>query len=102
MFRPKKYLNKTRIKQQNTLELPTLLQSSDNWTIETRETRRIRAAEMKCKRKTAGYTWTDYKPNTQFAKQINTIQPQFWSAYRNTEETVCNIQTKCRLIDYQE
>ena len=59
MFRPKKCFKKARIKQYNTLELPALLQSSDNWTVKTRETRRIGAAEKKCKRKTAGYTWTD-------------------------------------------
>jgi hypothetical protein len=37
---------------------PTLLYSSENWTIKARDTRRITAAEMKYKRKTAGYTWT--------------------------------------------
>jgi len=26
---------------------------------------------MKYMRKTAGYTWTDYKTNTEFAKELN-------------------------------
>jgi hypothetical protein len=29
--------------------------------VKARDTRRIRAAEMKYMRRTAGYTWTDYK-----------------------------------------
>jgi len=32
------------------------------------DARRITAAEMKYMRKTAGYTWTDYKTNTQITK----------------------------------
>jgi hypothetical protein len=28
------------------------------------------AAEMKCMRRTEGYTWTDYKTNTQIAKEL--------------------------------
>ena len=31
---------------------------------------RIIAAEMKYMRRTAGYTWTDYKTNTQIAKEL--------------------------------
>jgi len=30
----------------------------------------ITAAEMKYMRRTAGYTWTDYKTNTQIAKEL--------------------------------
>jgi hypothetical protein len=30
----------------------------------------ITAAEMKYMRRTAGYTWTDYKTNTQIAKDL--------------------------------
>jgi hypothetical protein len=88
VFRPKKTLQKTRIKLYNKLTLPTLLYGSENWTIKagvaTRITaaemkymritaaemkymritaakmkyRRITAAEMKYMRITAGYTWT--------------------------------------------
>jgi ABC-type ATPase involved in cell division len=39
-------------------------------TIKTRDTRRITAAEMKYMRRTAGYIWTDYKRNTQIAKEL--------------------------------
>jgi hypothetical protein len=31
---------------------------------------------MRCVRKTAGYTWTDHKTNTQISKEIN-ITPVF-------------------------
>jgi hypothetical protein len=39
--------------------------------IKARDARRISAAEMKYMRRTAGYTWTDYKTNTQIAKELN-------------------------------
>ena len=32
--------------------------------------RRIKAAEMKYIRRTAGYTWTDYKTNAQIVKEL--------------------------------
>jgi hypothetical protein len=38
-----------------------LLYGSETWTIKARDTRRIRAAEKKYMRRTAGYIWTDYK-----------------------------------------
>jgi hypothetical protein len=38
--------------------------------------RRITAAEMKYMRRTAGYTWTDYRTNTQIAKRL-----KFWPNY---------------------
>jgi hypothetical protein len=47
MFRPQKTLKKIRIKLYNTLALPALLYGSGNWTIKTRDARRITAAEMK-------------------------------------------------------
>ena len=31
------------------------------WTVKARDARRITAAEMKYMRRTAGYSWTDYK-----------------------------------------
>jgi len=34
------------------------------------DARRISAAEMKYMRRTAGYTWTDYKTNAQIAKEV--------------------------------
>ena len=57
VFRPQKPLNKTRIKLYNTLALPVLLYGSETWTVKARDARRITAAEMKCMRRTAGYTW---------------------------------------------
>jgi len=40
------------------------------WTIKARDARRITAAEMKFMRRTAGYTWTDYKTNKQITKEL--------------------------------
>ena len=52
------------------LSLPFLLYGSETWTIKGSEARRITAAEMKYMRRTAGYTWTDYKTNAQIAKEL--------------------------------
>jgi len=41
-----------------------LLYGSENWNIKARDARRITAAEVKYRRKTAGYTLTDHKTNT--------------------------------------
>jgi hypothetical protein len=46
------------------------LYGSETWTIKARDARRITAAEMKYRRITAGYTWTDYITNTQIAKEL--------------------------------
>ena len=46
MLRPQKILKKTRRKLYNTLALPAVLYSRENWTITARDTRRIMAAEM--------------------------------------------------------
>jgi len=70
-FGPQKTWKETRIKLHNTLSLTALLHSSENWVITVRDARRITAAEMKYMRKTAGYTWTDYKTNTEIAKELN-------------------------------
>ena len=66
----KKPLKETRIKLYNTLALPVLLYGSETWTIKARDARRITAAEMKYMRRTAGYTWTDYRTNTQITKEL--------------------------------
>jgi hypothetical protein len=47
---------------------------SETWTITARDTRRITAAEMRYMRRTAGYTRTDYKTNTQIAKELKITQ----------------------------
>jgi hypothetical protein len=70
VFRPQKTLKKTRIKLCNTLALPISLYGSETWTVTARGARRITAAEIKCMRRTAGYTWTDNKTNTQIAKEL--------------------------------
>ena len=70
----KKTLRKTRIKLYSTLALPVLLYGSETQTIKARDARRITAAEMKYMRRTAGYTWTDCKTNTQIAKELKITQ----------------------------
>ena len=71
MFRPQKPLKKTRIKLYSTLTLPVLLYGSETWTVKASDARRITAAEMKYMRRTAGYTWTDYKcTNAQIVKEL--------------------------------
>jgi hypothetical protein len=70
VFRPQTTLKKKRIKLYNTLALPVLLYGGETWTIKATDARRITAEEMKYVRITAGYTWTDYKTNTQIAKEL--------------------------------
>jgi hypothetical protein len=47
-----------------------LLYGSETWTIKASDGRRITAAEMKYMRRTAVYTWTDYKTNAQIGKEL--------------------------------
>jgi hypothetical protein len=70
VFRPQKNLKKTRIKLYHTLALPVLLYGSETGTVKAKDARRITAAEMKYIRRTAGYTWTDYKTNTQITEEL--------------------------------
>ena len=70
VIRPQKNLKKTRIKLYNRLALPVLLYGSETCTIKARDARRITAAKMKYMRKTAGYTWIDYKTKTQITKEL--------------------------------
>jgi hypothetical protein len=70
VFIPQKTLKKTRIKLYNTLALPVLLYGSETWTVKASDARRITAEEMKYMRRTAGYTWTDYKTNLHIAKEL--------------------------------
>jgi hypothetical protein len=69
--RPQKALKKTRIKLYSTVALPAVLRGSENWTIKARDARRITAAEMKHTRRTAGYTWTEYKTKKEVARELN-------------------------------
>jgi len=70
VFRPQKTLKKTRTKLYNTVALPFLLYGSETWTIEARDARGITAADMQYMRRRAGYTWTDYKTNTQITNEL--------------------------------
>jgi hypothetical protein len=74
VFRPQRNLKETRIKLYNKLALPVLLYGGETWTNKARDARRITAAEMKYTRRTAGYTWADYKTNTQMAKELKITQ----------------------------
>jgi hypothetical protein len=70
-FRPHKTSKKTRIKLYNTLDFSTLLYGSETWNIKARNAKRITAAEMKYIKKTAGYSFTGYKTNTEIAEVLN-------------------------------
>jgi hypothetical protein len=85
VFRPQEALKKTIIKLYNALAIPVLLCGSETWTIIARDGRRITAEEMKCMRRTAGYTWTDYKTNKQITKKlkITTILDKLLEYKRN-------------------
>jgi len=50
------------------------LYDSETWAIKESDARRITAAEMKYMRRTAGYTWTDFKTNEQIAKELKITQ----------------------------
>jgi hypothetical protein len=70
VFRPKKSIKKAIINQNKIL--PTLLYGSENWTIKAIDARRTAAAaDMKNMRRTAGYTLTDHKTNTEIATELN-------------------------------
>ena len=47
-----------------------MLHGSGTWTTKAKDVKRITAAEMKYVRRTAGYTWTDYKTNAEIAKEL--------------------------------
>lgn len=53
-FIRQKHLKKRRIKLYNTIDLRALLYNNKNWPVEARDTKRIKAAEMKYIRNTAG------------------------------------------------
>jgi hypothetical protein len=61
---------KTRIKLYNTPALQVSLYGSETCSIKARDATRITAAEMKYMRRTARYTWTDYKINAQITKKL--------------------------------
>jgi hypothetical protein len=67
-FIPQKTSRKTRIKLCNTLSLTAVLHASENWIIKARDAKITTVAETKYMSRKAGYTWTDYKTNTEIAK----------------------------------
>jgi len=73
VFTPQNTLRKTRIQLYYTLARPVLLYGSETWTPKVRGARRITQTEMKYMRRTAGYTWTDYKTNAQITKELKII-----------------------------
>ena len=100
IFCRQKTLNKTIIILHNTLPVPALLYGSENWTINRTDAGRITAAEMKYMRKTAGYTWTDYKSNTEITKELN-ITPVLDKIQEYRINWLQNI-TECPIIVYRE
>ena len=58
--------------------------------VKTRDAKRIRAAEMKYMRRTAGYTWRDYKNKCTNGKGVKNYN-QFWTNCWNTRETGYNM-----------
>jgi hypothetical protein len=62
-LKPNLVQRSTRLKLYKTLALPTLLYDSQIWTIKRCDKNRLRTAEMKYLRRTAGYTLLDHKSN---------------------------------------
>ena len=54
------------------------------------DARRITAAEMKYMRRTAGYTWTDYKTNKQITKELK-ITPVLGKLMENKRNWIRHI-----------
>ena len=84
MFKPQKTSKKIRIRFYNTLVLPSV-NTVVKITIRARDGRIITATEMKCVRRTEGYTWTDFETNTEIATEIN-ITPVLKKKHRNTKK----------------
>jgi hypothetical protein len=84
-----------------------LLYGSESWTVKARDARRISETEMKYMRRTAGCTGTDYRTNTQIAKElkITPILDKFLEYTRNwiqhANRMPRNRLPECLVIDYQ-
>jgi len=59
-------------------------------TIKASDARRIRATEMKYMRRTAGYTWTDYKTNAQNTKELK-ITPFLYKLLEYTRSWIQHV-----------
>jgi hypothetical protein len=62
---------------------------SKNLNIKARDATKITAAEMKCKRRTAGHIWIDHKTNTEIERELN-ITPVLHK-YRTTRKIGYNM-----------
>jgi hypothetical protein len=63
-----------------------------------RDTRRVTAAEMKYVRKTAGYTGTDYKTNTDSKR--TKLNPIFGQNTGLQKKLASTYKTECLIINY--
>ncbi|KAJ4443944.1 hypothetical protein ANN_05733, partial [Periplaneta americana] len=77
-------LKHSRIKLYKNLALPTLLYGSEIWVRKQRDISRLRSAEKKYLRRTAGYTLLDHKRNKDILQKLN-MQPleEKITEYRN-------------------
>ena len=74
----------------NTQALPFLLPGRETWTIKASDARRITAVEMKCMRRTAGYTWDRLQNKCTNCKGVKN-NTHFWTNCWNTREAGCNM-----------
>lgn len=74
VLKPSQVQKQTRLKIYNTLAIPTLLYGCETWAIKKKDESRITAAEMKFMRRTANYTWQDYKTNTEILSELE-VEP---------------------------
>jgi hypothetical protein len=80
VLKPNQIHKTTRLKVYNTLAVPTLIYGSGMWTLIKQDKTRLTTSEMKCLRKTAGYTLMDHKQNEEIIQEpqvapiINKIQ----------------------------
>ena len=70
-----------------------LLYGSQTLTIKASDVRRITAAEMKYMRRTARYTWTDYKTNAQISKELNKTNFGQIAGIQGKLDTTCKYNT---------
>jgi hypothetical protein len=63
IFKPSLVSRHTRIRIYKTLARPVLSYGSEAWTLRRTDERRLISAEIRCLRRTAGYTHWDHKRN---------------------------------------
>jgi hypothetical protein len=66
------------------LALPTLLYKCETWAIKEQDKSRLTSAEMKFMRRSAKYTWKDYKTNEDILSELE-ISPvvKYIQNYKN-------------------